>query len=179
MDVCTSWPLLDEILRSFRARVGADFAGYRNHTYRVLNFCRAFGGPADDVPETLVVAAGFHDIGIWTDRTFDYLEPSAGQAQQYLCAHGFDDRVDEVQSVIRTHHAIRRCRGAHAAHAEVFRRADLVDVSLGLIRFGAPGDFVAEVRRAFPDAGFHRRLVQLTARQFLRTPLTPLPMVRW
>lgn len=177
MDVCTSSPLLDEILRPFRARIGEDFTGYRHHAYRVLNFCRALG--EGDVPEPLVVAAAFHDIGIWTHHTFDYLEPSAAEAGHYLCAHGRNDRVEEVQSVIRTHHAIRPCRGTHAAQAEIFRRADLTDVSLGTIRFGTPKRFVAEVRRVFPDAGFHWRLVRLTGRQFLRTPLTPLPMLRW
>lgn len=177
MDVCTSSPLLDEILRPFGSRIGEDFNGYRHHAYRVLNFCRALSG--GEVPEVLIVAAAFHDVGIWTHRTFDYLEPSAEEARHYLCAHGRGDRVEAAQSVIRTHHALRPCRGAHAAHGEIFRRADLADVSLGTIRFGMPKHFITEVRRAFPDAGFHWRLVQLAGRQFLRTPLTPLPMLRW
>lgn len=157
--------------------MGGDLRGYRNHAYRVLNFCRALG--EGDVPENLIVAAAFHDIGIWTHRTFDYLEPSAEEARNYLCAHDGGDRVDAVQSVIRTHHAIRPCRGPHAPQAEIFRRADLADVSLGTLRFGMPKRFVAEVQRAFPHAGFHWRLVQLAGRQFLRTPLRPLPMLRW
>jgi hypothetical protein len=32
---------------------------------------------------------------------------------------------------------------------------------------------------AWPDAGFHRRLVQLTVDRFRHHPLSPLPMVKW
>jgi hypothetical protein len=36
----------------------------------------------------LVIAACFHDLGIWTDHTFDYLSPSAGLARDYLQRYG-------------------------------------------------------------------------------------------
>ena len=84
-----------------------------------------------------------------------------------------------MQSVIRMHHKLRPCDGVHAVQAEPFRRADLVDVSLGVVRFGLSRDYVAQVQRALPDHGFHWRLVQLAGRQFLKTPLSPLPMLRW
>jgi hypothetical protein len=31
----------------------------------------------------------------------------------------------------------------------------------------------------WPNAGFHRRLVQLTFDRLWKHPLTPLPMVKW
>ena len=65
------------------------------------------------------------------------------------------------------------------ASVETFRRADWIDVSNGMLRFGLPRAVVREVRRTFPDAGFHRRLLQLTLRRFRRHPLSPLPMMRW
>jgi hypothetical protein len=32
---------------------------------------------------------------------------------------------------------------------------------------------------AFPDAGFHRRLAELTLTRLRHHPLDPLPMIRW
>ena len=62
---------------------------------------------------------------------------------------------------------------------EAFRRADLVDLSLGLIRCGLPRAFIGAVRDQLPNAHFHARLTAFTGQQFLRTPLKPLPMLRW
>ena len=174
----TRVPLVDEALAPYRARIGEDWDGYRNHVLRVLNFCRALSGE-HALPDTLVVAAAFHDLGIWSDGTFDYLEPSAAHAASWLHSHGRHGEVDAVQEVIRMHHKLRACDGAHAAQAEPFRRADLVDVSLGLVRFGLTREYVARVQRALPDCGFHWRLVRLAGRQCLKTPLSPLPMLRW
>lgn len=170
--------LVDEVLAPHRAHIGDDWDGYRNHVLRVLRFCSALSGE-DALPETTIVAAAFHDLGIWSDGTFDYLEPSAARAATWLRTRGRHADVDLVQATIRMHHKLRACQGAHAAQAEPFRRADLVDVSRGVVRFGLPRDFVAGVQRALPDHGFHWRLVQLTGRQFLKTPWCPLPMLRW
>jgi hypothetical protein len=62
---------------------------------------------------------------------------------------------------------------------EAFRRADLVDLSLGLVRTGLSREFVRAVRGQFQNAGFHSRLAVLTVQQFRRTPLNPFPMMRW
>jgi hypothetical protein len=170
--------LVDEVLAPWRGHLGADYDGYRNHVRRVLAYCSALSGEIA-LPEPVVVAAAFHDLGIWSDGTFDYLEPSASRAEAWLSATGRQDDIDQVQATIREHHKLRPCQGVHAAQAEPFRQADLVDVSLGLVRFGLSREFVADVRRELPDHGFHRRLVGLTSRQFLKRPWAPLPMVRW
>ncbi|MBV2092751.1 MAG: hypothetical protein KUF72_17880, partial [Candidatus Thiodiazotropha sp. (ex Ctena orbiculata)] len=62
---------------------------------------------------------------------------------------------------------------------EVFRQGDLVDFSLGLLRFGIAKSTVQEVRAAFPNAGFHAALARRAGRWFLRHPLNPLPMMKW
>ena len=61
---------------------------------------------------------------------------------------------------------------------EGFRRADWIDVSLGMLSFGLSRQDRRRVFAAFPDAGFHLRLVQLSARQLLTRPWNPLPMLR-
>ncbi len=179
LHVATGFAQVEELIDAFAPALGGDLAAYHNHVCRVLNYYVALRPPADDLPEAVMVAAAFHDLGIWTARTFDYLEPSMRLAQAHLSSLGREHMGPEVALLIVEHHKLRPYTGPHAATVEAFRRADLVDLSLGLVRSGLPTSFVHAVKAAFPNAGFHRRLVQLTVRQFLRTPLRPLPMLRW
>lgn len=77
-------PILEEILESKRADIGSDFAAYRNHCYRVLNFCIALSEDTKESFEKIQIAVAFHDLGIWTRKTFDYLLPSEELAREYL-----------------------------------------------------------------------------------------------
>ena len=81
--------------------------------------------------------------------------------------------------MIVDHHKITHSHAKPQSLVESFRRADWIDVTRGLRRFGLPRKFIAAVDAAWPNAGFHRRLVQLTIDRFLKHPLTPLPMVKW
>ena len=81
--------------------------------------------------------------------------------------------------MILNHHKVTRYRNNAGPLVEAFRKADWVDVSLGALRFGLPASIVSDVRAAFPNAGFHRRLAELTFAQMRREPLRPLPMFRW
>ena len=173
------FPLTDEILTSFALAIGADLQGYRNHIYRVLNFHAALSGTEGLPSDAVQIAAAFHDLGIWTDDTLDYLPPSIALATEYLDSRQRSQLKDEVSALILEHHKLRRYRGACADSVEPFRRADLVDVSLGLVRFGLPRSFIKTVQSTFPDHGFHSMLMKLSARQLLHSPLRPLPMFRW
>jgi hypothetical protein len=90
-----------------------------------------------------------------------------------------DGLTSGVSAMVFEHHKLRPSTQDFAPSAEAFRRADLVDVSLGAIRFGLSADHVRSVKAAFADAGFQWRLVTLAAQQFRRTPLCPLPMMHW
>jgi hypothetical protein len=172
-------PLLDETLTPWRAQIGADYDAYRNHLYRVVNFCCALAEPDDHGLSKIAIAACFHDLGIWTHGNLDYLPPSAELARGWLRAHGHADWADEIVAMIDLHHRFRPWTAPGGELVDAFRKADLVDVSLGMVRFGLPRSLVAEVRAAFPNAGFHKRLVQLTLRQLRSDPLRPLPMMKW
>lgn len=60
---------LDRVLDTHAARLGADFAGYRHHTCRVLNPCAAPAAPDAEALERIALAAAFHDplprLTIW------------------------------------------------------------------------------------------------------------------
>lgn len=170
--------ILDALLDEHRAQIGNDFPGYRNHCYRVLNFGTALGPLSPDATEKLAIAAAFHDIGIWTDGTFDYIAPSVRQAEAYLRDSSRREWTDEITSMIREHHKIVSIGDRSQALVESFRKADWIDVSMGVLTFGLSRSLIRDVQSAFPDEGFHRRLVQLSWRRFLRHPLSPLPMVK-
>ena len=178
MEIRARFPVVDAVMERFSDALGSDRTAYFHHVVRVLNFYRALSQD-DDCPEVVAVAGAFHDLGIWTAGTFDYLAPSVRLVAAYLESEGRGAASPEVQAIIEHHHKLTRYRGPFERTVETFRRADLIDVSLGLVRFGLPSSQVREVRRAFPNAGFHRRLLALTGRQFLRDPLHPLPMIRW
>jgi hypothetical protein len=174
----TAHPVVDDVLAMWRETLGASFEAYRGHVYRLINFSCALTGD-DAASDTLAVAAVFHDLGIWSDGTFAYLAPSIRRADEWSDAHatGVDRR--EVADMIALHHKLTRAPASVSSNVEPFRRADLVDLSLGLFRFGLPKGFVRTVREAFPNAGFHRVLVHTCFRWLLKHPTNPLPMVRW
>jgi hypothetical protein len=175
----TSLSTVDEVLADHEAALGRDLVGYRNHVYRVVNLCRAFVGDDPVDLEKIAVAAVFHDLGIWTNRTFDYLAPSVALAREHLSARGMADWIPEVEAMIDEHHRVTSSRADPQSLVEPFRRADWIDVSRGWRRFGLPRRFIATVAATWPSAGFHRRLVTLTIDRFRKHPLSPLPMVKW
>jgi hypothetical protein len=168
---------LDELLQAHAAELGGDFSAYRNHTYRVVNLCVALSSGEPAPLEKIVIATAFHDMGIWTHRTFDYLEPSAGLAASHLTGTGRLEWLPEVTAVISQHHKISRYRGPHRL-VEPFRCADWVDVSMGLVTFGLSRTLLREIFAVWPSAGFHRRLIQLTLQRWRSHPLSPLPMMK-
>jgi hypothetical protein len=172
----TRVPTIDDVLSSHATALGDDFVPYRNHVYRIVNLCGAIAGP--DELEKMAVAAVFHDLAIWTNGTFDYIAPSIALAHDYLAARAREDWTAEVEGMIADHHKITPSRADPGSLIESFRRADWIDVTRGLRRFGLPRPFVARLFAEWPSAGFHWRLVTLTLDRFRHHPLTPLPMLR-
>jgi hypothetical protein len=127
---------LDEVLHAHTAALGRDFTAYRNHTYRVVNLCVAFSSAAPEPLQKIAIAAAFHDLGIWTDGTFDYLQPSIRLARAHLARSGHGDWTPEITAMILEHHKISAYRANPHWLVEPFRRADWTDVSRGLVTFG-------------------------------------------
>jgi hypothetical protein len=170
---------LEQILVPWRERIGGDFEGYKNHVSRMLNFCFALRVCSDEEREKLIIAGAFHDIGIWSDGTVDYLPPSIAQAKLYLTERGLTDWIAEIELIIDLHHKMRPYRGSASPLVEVFRKADLADFSLGLVKGSVPGATVRAAKAAYPNAGFHKRLMQLAGGWFARHPVSPPPFMKW
>jgi len=175
-DIVHEVPLADEILDSHRHCARGDesgWAAYRAHVYRVINFARALSPTAPELDDKLAIAAAFHDIAVFD--TLDYLVPSITAQDRWLQRTGRQAWSEELAVVIAEHHRLTRY-GAdrpHAALAEAMRRADLIDVSQGVIRFGLPKTFVREVRRCFDATEFFTRVIPLGTVRAVRARQQP------
>ncbi|MFH1981742.1 MAG: HD domain-containing protein [Pseudomonadota bacterium] len=172
-------PAVEAILEPWGPALGPDRRAYRNHVYRVIHFCAVLSPLSGVDFQQVLVAACFHDIGIWLDKTFDYLAPSRERARRFLADLGRPGWTPAVEAMIAWHHKLTPVEPSLAPLAEVFRRADWIDVSLGSLRMGLPPARISAIRRAFPNAGFHHRLAVLSLRRLAEAPLDPLPMMRW
>jgi hypothetical protein len=161
-EILRSSPLAEEILESHRHRARGDDAGYdayKAHVYRVVNFARALTPNASDRDDKLAIAAAFHDLAAFD--TLDYLVPSIAAQDAWLRQTGRDSWSDELALIVAEHHRLSRydANRPHAPLVEAVRRADLIDVSQGLIRFGIPSSYVKEVRATFDAGVFFKRVI--------------------
>ena len=62
---------------------------------------------------------------------------------------------------------------------ELFRKGDLVDVSLGLFKFRIPPKYIEAVKAKFPNSGFHKYIGKRIAKWLVKHPLNPAPMMKW
>jgi hypothetical protein len=171
-------PLLEELLEPYADVLGRDVQGYRNHAYRVINLAWSQGGGDEAALQRLVIAAAYHDLGIWSAGTLDYIDPSRALARAQLQASGREAWSCEVDAMIANHHRLSRCAQRADDPVERFRRADWADVSAGVLRRGFDAELLACLRETFPSSGFHCRLVRRLLGHALRHPLNPLPMLR-
>ena len=125
---------LDELLAQHAAAMGSDAVPCRNHAYRVANLCLAFAPRDPDTVHKIAIAAALHDMGIWTHKTFDYLQPSIGLARTHRERVGKAEWTAEITTMILEHHKISPYRGRADWLVEPFRKADWIDVTRG---FGA------------------------------------------
>jgi hypothetical protein len=168
---------LDAILNRHAADLADDFTAYRNHAHRVATLC-ASQVKGSATLEPIAIAAAFHDLGIWVERTFDYLEPSVRLAREHLLASGQAAWVPAVTAAILEHHRITPYRGAHDWLVEPFRRADWMDVSGGVVASGMSRALFRAALVRWPRAGFHRLLARLAWRHGRSHPSNPLPMLK-
>jgi hypothetical protein len=161
-EILRSLPLAEEILESHRHRARGDDEGYeayKAHVYRVVNFARALTPDGPDRDDKLAIAAAFHDLAAFD--TLDYLVPSIEAQDAWLQQTGREAWSDELALIVAEHHRFSGYGPTrpYAPLVEAVRRADLVDVSQGLIRFGIPRSYVKEVRAAFDASAFFKRVI--------------------
>lgn len=170
-------PLIEKLLDRYTQVLGKDELKYRNHVYRVFLNCLLLDCDSEQ-EDKYAIAAVFHDIGIWTHNTVDYLPPSMEEATVYLLDNDKATWVDEVNLMIYWHHKTTAYTGRHVKTVESFRKADWIDVSLGLLSFGIDRDEIEAIRKGLPNRGFHLFLAKRVLKNWVRHPLKPLPMFK-
>ncbi len=168
---------IDQTLDQYRNDLGKHFDTYKNHVYRVFSFCQLLDRNPENI-EKYAIAAVFHDLGIWTDHTFDYLEPSINRAKEHLSAIGKGEWAEEIALIIDMHHKISRYNGPFESTVETFRRADWIDVTKGRRSFKLTRAEIKKTTKDHPIKGFHRFLVGQTLKQLFKSPFNPLPMFK-
>jgi len=179
-DVCimtNSKQLIEDILDKNRSHLGKDYEKYRNHVHRVFALCMLIDETKEN-EEKYAIASAFHDLGIWTNKTFDYLDPSMTLVSEYLWLSGNSDLIPEIKSMIAMHHKRSSYKGDFKKTVETFRRADWIDVTKGKKLFGLPRSEYVQLKNRYPLAGFHKFLLIQTLKNFLKSPLNPLPMFK-
>lgn len=179
-DLIVDAPLIDGILGPHQRGLGELYDGVRNHAYRMLNFGRLFAPAEPFRDERIAIMAAFHDLPAFLDwHLEDYLERAAALADDYLETAGRPEWCAEMRLMIENHHRIRPYRVPGGALVEATRRADWIDVSVGVLRFGLPREYLREVDAAFPFRAAYRQALKSLAGYVVRHPLRPLPMLRW
>ncbi len=161
----------------FKSVMGADYDKYKNHVYRVFLNCLLIDSEKNN-EEKYAIASVFHDVGIWTNHTFDYLDPSIEQAKIHLTEIKKTGWLDEISLMIYWHHKMSKYQGTHKGTVENFRKADWIDVSLALLTFNFDKKKINESRRRFLNLGFHMFLIKETIKNLFKHPLNPLPIFK-
>jgi hypothetical protein len=154
-------PFVEELLERYKALIGRDYPGYRNHVYRAITYAMHFLGNAEEHERLVETAFVYHDIGLWTDHALAYLEPSESVALTDNQKFGLGLDPDLLRSAIHWHHKIFPYTGAHREIVEACRKADWIDASKGMLRKGMSSAAIKEVETAFPNLGFHDTLMRL------------------
>ena len=169
---------LDELLAPYKGTFSseANFAGYRNHCLRMLNIILTLSGDEPARLEKLEIALAFHDLTVFPDRTLDYLESSSALARAHLFEIGREEWNEEITLIIESHHKLSAYQGPYSNLVEPFRKADWVDVSFSLLRFGLSKPWLQELHVKLPIDGFYpRTMVPLILSYMVRHPFAPLP----
>lgn len=168
---------IDQLLNSYKSSIGDQFLPYRNHVQRIALLTKHLKRNSQKEDEgKIAIAAVYHDIGIWTAHTFDYLSPSIEEAQKYLAANDLNTWSGEISLMIDMHHKQSIYKGNYAENVEAFRRADAADLSQGRRNFGLSPSIFKKNLEKYPMLGFRRLVIKKFFLNFLRHPFNSLPM---
>ncbi len=128
--------------------------------------------------EVLLVAALIHDLGLYdsVSRGGVYVKDGADFARELVGRHGWNqERTALCADSIERHHELRS-QWSRGTEVELLRRADLVDVSNGLVGFGLGRSWLREVNAAIPRDGTYGEIARLLGHAMRQRPLT-LPRI--
>lgn len=120
--------------------------------------------------ELLLCAAWLHDAGLYSASDVAYVSEGRRLIEPLLREHGWpSERIRRAGDAVEHHHELVP-QWHRGVEVELLRRADLVDVSRGLVRFGIPRAAIGTVVERAPRDGFVTEVLRrLLARERLST----------
>ena len=128
--------------------------------------------------EVLLIAGLLHDVGLYDAASHGgvYVTEGAEFTAELLREHGWGDgRIKLCFDAIERHHELRS-QWDRGPEVELIRRADLVDLSDGLIRFGLSREWIHDLFKSVSRDGTYRTIGYEVARVIRHRPLT-LPQI--
>jgi hypothetical protein len=123
--------------------------------------------------EVLLIAGLLHDIGLYDEASHGgvYVREGAEFTAELLRSQGWDQRrIRLCFDVIEHHHDLRTQWGS-GAEVELIRRADLVDLTDGLVRFGLSREWLGDLFKSVPRDGTYGTIGRKVVDQLLHRPL--------
>jgi predicted hydrolase (HD superfamily) len=128
--------------------------------------------------EVLLIAGLLHDVGLYDAASHGgvYVKEGAEFTAEILRKQDWDeDRIRLCFDAIERHHELRS-QWDRGDEVELIRRADLVDISDGLIRFGLSREWLKDLFHSVPRKGTYRTIGYEVGRVLIHRPLT-LPQI--
>ena len=80
--------------------------------------------------------------------------------------------------MINYHHKMSSYRGEFRKTVEIFRKADWIDVIMGIKLFELDKSKYKTIQKQISNKGFHWFLTKQSLKYFVKHPLNPLPMFK-
>jgi HD superfamily phosphohydrolase len=163
-----------ECLVALRRATGAPDSPMEGHGVRVfLLMERLAAGRGTGLDREIALCASLlHDVGLYpcASHGAPYVVDSRRYAEEMLRARGWPaPRLDACLDAIEYHHDLR-AQWHRGPEAELLRRADMIEISGGLLRFGLPRDEVRAIFQQVPRAGFYQEIARLVGRALRERP---------
>jgi HD domain len=123
--------------------------------------------------EVLLIAGLLHDVGLYDEASHGgaYVLDGAEFTADLLHTRGWEeDRIRLCFDAIERHHETRS-QWDRGAEVELIRRADLVDLTDGLVRFGLTREWIRDLFKSVPRDGTYATIGREVAKQLLHHPL--------
>jgi hypothetical protein len=186
----SSHPVLDRVLQEHRSVLGDDYASYRNHCLRVLSFASFFlkENATESAIDLIAYGLAYHDLGLWTDKVLNYLEPSSRRMKQETKdrLHETDEMLQDTEAkilqsfnnvkdlatleeLIVQHHKYTAWKAPKGSPVDenivnAVRKADWADVTKGVVRYDLTAGHIESAYEKIPEANFHRMQFDMLGR---------------
>lgn len=166
-----------EALERLRALTGDRNGPMERHGLRCFLICERLAADAGlSVDSELLLVAGLlHDIGLYDGASEGGVYVSDGRDYAEGMLAGRDawpaDRVRLCGEAIERHHELRS-QWTAGAEVELMRRADLVELSSGLVDFGLGRGWIRGLWRAVPRDGVYGEVAKMVGKALRERPTT-------